>query len=162
MYIVFLGLYTFYYLLNFCTKLIISFSSINLFINLFLTIIPTFIIVLSFLIYMKLFRSPSRFVKAILRCDVFSYTNTIFSIRKVFFAKFCIFYAYLYIFSSFYTLILHTFSVALYTKLMYDVNSKIMKTIYIERNTYHERKSCFGVLRRTGYHRDHPLVKGNL
>ena len=45
MYIVFLGLYTFYYLLNFCTKLIISFSSINLFINLFLIIIPIFIIV---------------------------------------------------------------------------------------------------------------------
>ena len=48
MYIVFLGLYTFYYLLNFCTKLIISFSSINLFINIFLIIIPTFIIVFLF------------------------------------------------------------------------------------------------------------------
>ena len=48
MYIVFLGLYTFYYLLNFCTKLIISFSSINLFINLFLIIIPAFIIVFLF------------------------------------------------------------------------------------------------------------------
>ena len=48
MYIVFLGLYTFYYLLNFCTKLIISFSSINLFINLFLIIIPIFIIVFLF------------------------------------------------------------------------------------------------------------------
>ena len=44
MYIVFLGLYTFYYLLNFCTKLIISFSSINL----FLIIIPAFIIVFLF------------------------------------------------------------------------------------------------------------------
>ncbi|MDY6141723.1 MAG: hypothetical protein SPI52_03260 [Bacilli bacterium] len=48
MYIVFLGLYTFYYLSNFCTKLIISFSSINLFINLFLIIIPAFIIVFLF------------------------------------------------------------------------------------------------------------------
>ncbi|MGN1295586.1 MAG: hypothetical protein ACI4U5_04190 [Bacilli bacterium] len=54
MYIVFLGLYTFYYFFTFVSELIISFSSINLFINLFLIAIPLFIaIFLGQLIFSK-------------------------------------------------------------------------------------------------------------
>lgn len=51
MYIIFVGLYTFYYLFTFISDLVISFSLTNLFIDILLIALPIFIIIFLFKLY---------------------------------------------------------------------------------------------------------------